>query len=316
MKTLTETDLKKIDDFMMNKSRDIELAYYNYFFQNGEALFVSYALSMYQNSDGGFGHGLEPDNMMKESNAIATSKALSMLKNVGFNKNNLDDFTKNMIKKALNYSFTKIPRKGDYFYPSTIEVSKYPHAQWWNYSENMTDDWKYNPSILLASYYIYFLDSRSKFYNEALALVKRGIDFFIDIENDFRKDFINCYKTAYEILTDLGIDYRLEELFNKIISDAKKAISKPEDWGKQNYPTIPTDLFDDEIYLVDEELSLLVNKSLDFLIDSRMPIGVWDINWKWNNYEEEYEVARIKWTGVLAVNNLILLQKFKRVQLS
>ena len=82
MLKLTQDDVKKIESFMINKTRDLELALYNCLIDGDDNLMVSYALSMYQNGDGGFGHGLEPDNTCPSSSTIATEYALSLLRRI------------------------------------------------------------------------------------------------------------------------------------------------------------------------------------------------------------------------------------------
>lgn len=308
---LTKEDVKKIESFMLNKARDLELAYYNTLIDNDDPMMVSYALSMYQNRDGGFGHGLEPDNCCPSSSAIATSCALEMLKNCGFSRDNMDEFTADMVNKAMKYIFINAPKINGIIAPVSEDTNKYPHAIWWNYSEDLVKEFKHNPEILLYIYAIHFLSPRTKNYQLALSLIKPMIDDYLHDEN-VNKNYIICYTECYSILKKEGINYRLEELFQKLISDIKKCISPEEEWGSNNYPTLPYEVITED-FLIDEFVDLY-NKSLDFMINNRLSIGVWDINWTWNNeYTDEYEVARIKWSGVIAVKNLYLLIKNKRV---
>ena len=92
---------------MINKTRDLELPLYNCLIDGDDNLMVSYALSMYQNGDGGFGHGLEPDNTCPSSSTIATEYALSLLRRIGYDKSNLDEMTKTMVNRAFKYIFSQ-----------------------------------------------------------------------------------------------------------------------------------------------------------------------------------------------------------------
>lgn len=49
--------------FVYRNARPLDLARWKYHFENGSEQEVLAALSAYQNEDGGFGHGLEEDNM-------------------------------------------------------------------------------------------------------------------------------------------------------------------------------------------------------------------------------------------------------------
>ena len=57
MKTISLEELKVYEKYIYNRARDIEIAKYNYHFNDGEREDVAMALSIYQNRDGGFGHG-------------------------------------------------------------------------------------------------------------------------------------------------------------------------------------------------------------------------------------------------------------------
>ena len=66
MAIFKKSELEIIEKEMYNKARDIDVAIYNALFSNMPLMFVSTALSGYQNKDGGFAHALEIDNYNKE----------------------------------------------------------------------------------------------------------------------------------------------------------------------------------------------------------------------------------------------------------
>jgi hypothetical protein len=66
-------------------------------FENGSKENVLKQLKSYQNEDGGFGNGFEPDFRCKESSALATAIGLHYLSRVGANE------TEQMVKKTVNY---------------------------------------------------------------------------------------------------------------------------------------------------------------------------------------------------------------------
>lgn len=65
---------------MLQRARNLERSLFRYEFENGSFTDVLIELSRYQNEDGGFGHGLEPDLRCKESSALATTRALEILR--------------------------------------------------------------------------------------------------------------------------------------------------------------------------------------------------------------------------------------------
>lgn len=63
---------KKARNFIYKNARPIDIARWQYLFENGNRDNVLKALSSYQNKDGGFGHALEPDCWNPNSSPIQT----------------------------------------------------------------------------------------------------------------------------------------------------------------------------------------------------------------------------------------------------
>ena len=62
MRKLSSEDYQEIRLWMYGNARQIELAIWQYYFENGSKEAVLSSLSFYQNDDGGFGHTLEADS--------------------------------------------------------------------------------------------------------------------------------------------------------------------------------------------------------------------------------------------------------------
>lgn len=73
---------EKARQFIYQNARPLELARWQVHFENGSREAVLQALQVYQNEDGGFGHGLEPDNWNPNSTPIATWAACSILREI------------------------------------------------------------------------------------------------------------------------------------------------------------------------------------------------------------------------------------------
>ena len=61
MKLLTSDSFKKARTFVMEQGRELERRLLSYYFNDGTPTSVLDELASYQNQDGGFGNGLEPD---------------------------------------------------------------------------------------------------------------------------------------------------------------------------------------------------------------------------------------------------------------
>lgn len=62
MQMMSTQAIEEIRRWMYRNARPIELAQWQYHFENGSSQNVLYALSAFQNEDGGFGHALDCDN--------------------------------------------------------------------------------------------------------------------------------------------------------------------------------------------------------------------------------------------------------------
>ncbi|MFX1317135.1 MAG: hypothetical protein ACFE9T_14840, partial [Promethearchaeota archaeon] len=76
MRTIDENQIKKIKEFIFKNSRLLERRLFSFFFEKGEKNDVIKALVAYQNLDGGFGNGIEPDLLCPDSSAIGAETAM------------------------------------------------------------------------------------------------------------------------------------------------------------------------------------------------------------------------------------------------
>src|SRR5947209_8251729 len=72
-------NLQAAGEFIRTNGREIDVALFEYHFGGGSRSAVIDALEHYQNGDGGFGHGLEPDITGPASNPFAIDLALSIV---------------------------------------------------------------------------------------------------------------------------------------------------------------------------------------------------------------------------------------------
>jgi hypothetical protein len=81
---LSKTNYLKARDFMLTNARMIERRLFHFYFENGSVEGVYHAVFAYRNSDGGFGHGMEPDTASPESQPLFSIMALETLDEVGY----------------------------------------------------------------------------------------------------------------------------------------------------------------------------------------------------------------------------------------
>ncbi|MEL6559858.1 MAG: hypothetical protein AAFQ94_16840 [Bacteroidota bacterium] len=81
---LSKEKYLKARDFILTNARMIERRLFGYHFENDDSTGVYHAAYAYRNSDGGFGHGMEPDTASPESQPLFSIMALETLDEVGW----------------------------------------------------------------------------------------------------------------------------------------------------------------------------------------------------------------------------------------
>jgi hypothetical protein len=109
----------------------------------GSAGDVLTALAVFQNPDGGFGHGLEPDTQSPASTAIATSIGFRLLARVGAPGDHP------MVRGVIGWLDRALDREGGVWPIVGKDVDLAPHAPWWVWSADLAENWNgfaYNPT--------------------------------------------------------------------------------------------------------------------------------------------------------------------------
>src|SRR5215469_8027926 len=119
----TAPDLDKATEFIWSTARLLDRRRFAYVFLDGNSQDVLTALRPYQNADGGFGSGLEPDIRGPVSQPVPTWTALSILDETG----TMGD---PIVHSICDYLLSITAREGGvpFVLPSARD---YPHAPWW-----------------------------------------------------------------------------------------------------------------------------------------------------------------------------------------
>jgi len=75
---------EKAREFMYRNARPLDLARFQYHFEDGSKENVVNVLSYYQNTDGGFGHALEADCWNPTSTPLHAGTACEILREIDF----------------------------------------------------------------------------------------------------------------------------------------------------------------------------------------------------------------------------------------
>ena len=131
---------ERAESFIYNNARLIDRHLFAYLFTSGAREPVLAALRAYQNEDGGFGNGLEPDIRAPVSQPQPVEIAFHIL-------DMIDGFDDPMVARACDYLMTITGEAGGVPF-SLPTLNPYPHAPWWQAAENPPPS--LNPTAALA----------------------------------------------------------------------------------------------------------------------------------------------------------------------
>lgn len=294
-----------IKEGIMNNARLLEQKLFEYHFEdaNGEA--VIEVLSQYQNNDGGFGHGLEPDFKLVSSSAMATSIGLGILSHF----DNLE-LAQEMIRKAIRYLEETYDsnRRGWYAVPK--EVNNFPHAPWWTYSDDIKMtvidiSWG-NPTAELIGYL-----SRYRKYLESLNiqfLLEHTVNFLNQKKTFESEHELYCFIRMYN---EMGLEYK--KMMEKVITLGVRQLINLNETEWINYVPTPLKFIEEGAVDYFQISESDINRNLDYYIRILENNKRIEPNWQWGMYEAEWNVAKREWTGIITLEALIKLRMFNRI---
>lgn len=293
---------KQTKIWMQRNARPLELARWEYLFDGGSRERVIQYLASYQNEDGGFGNGLEPDFWMPDSSAIATWSACQQLIEVNATKD------EKIVRNLVNYLLLSYNREAELWLTVTPEHNLYPHAPHWQYTKDVQSAWMYNPSVELAAYLIHWSNEESEANKLGWQVIEKAFTYLQQAE-DMGFYEINNYQKAANLLQDKMGDSK--KVLAKIHQLAERAMNKlPDTWGK-SYGALPLDLIHNQEDLLYHQYRNLVEENIVYLHKTITTEGVWNPSWDWGDDQLHFAVAKQQWMGIIAINNQQKLQIFQ-----
>lgn len=309
MKLLTK---QKQDDMARQvslKSRDIDICIFSALDGSLPKEMLLDCLMLYVNNDGGFGHGLYIDNYNVNSSVYQVYEAFRLLDMLDFDSSCQNELYDQIINKACNYLYNRVPPVKGIWNPNTKSNNDYAHSKEFEYNEENKKLFGLHPTAALLGYTLLFVKPTKAYYKKALATLPLILKEFYA-----KEEF-----TKYELISFNSLLNSLRKC-NLLLEDQKKIEEKLTEYVKKN---ISSDFSNKSanrplevaLYLEDSAFDDLKNQELDYLIDSIAPHGMWDYNesWGYDKYAEE-DSAKLKWIGAGTVNNYFLLKKYGRLE--
>lgn len=296
--------LEKAKVFIYRNARPLDLARWQYHFENGSKEAVLTALAYYQNEDGGFAHALEPDAWNPNSSPIQTWAATEILHEIDFT-----DSSHPLIIGILTYLESGQDFADSLWYNTIASNNDYPHAPWWHASNGSTHYDSYNPSACLAGFIVRHAAEQSSLYRLGERIVMNAYEYLLSPEWQIEMHLISCYIRMLDYCQEAGtsaIDTAvLEERLRQAVS---ASITKDTSaWGV-SYITKPSQFFNPKRSVFYEDNKEIADYEADFIVRTQLDDGSWDIPWSWGDYPDAWAISKNWWQGHAIISNLLFLK--------
>ncbi|MFW9846494.1 MAG: hypothetical protein ACFFD6_07090 [Candidatus Thorarchaeota archaeon] len=289
-------------EFVRNHARDLDRMLFSYKFEDSSKDDVLQVLSKYQNPDGGFGHGIEPDFRLKDSSPMATSVGLQYCEELDI------DSEDTMASSAVKYLVSTFQSDGGYWPFTFLDVNEEPHAPWWHAEEIVAPSetkWP-NPNAEIVGYlnkYAMHVPEETLNAINTRALANLESSKYI---GGLIYDII-CWNRIFPYLPKplrLKARNKLKRTFLKVIPTMEEILREVRIFSLAPNP-------DSLLYrLFSDDVNILIFSE----IGKQFPDGGWWPTWKWDQYEEVWNVAKVEWAGKITVECLISLNSYNLIE--
>ena len=304
---LSERQQARTRQYIELYGRNLDSRLYEFHFQNGDRERVLEALSAYQNTDGGFGHALEPDMRTPASSVITTSLGLLLLKEIGAT------FAEPIVQAAIEYLFSNYDRVNDVWPIVPPQVEDAPHAPWWNYNDSAQNfsDFLANPrACIIGHLYQYKELVPADFLEQATRSLLEYLEQ--NSPTSLSMHDLLCFLNLAE--ADNLPSQDREQILAKLAAAVREMVNlSPESWS--SYGLQPLDVAprpDSPLRAALEERAIEAN--LDYQIKRQLADGSWPLTWSWADVDPvSWSAAEREWKANLALNNLKVFRAYGRL---
>jgi len=289
-------------DFLDQNGRGLDIALLRQWpAKEGAGEAVLAALAPFQNPDGGFGHGLEPDIQSPASSALATSIGLRFLARGEAQGDHP------MVTAAIGWLDANLDRERGVWPIIGPDVDLAPHAPWWTWSEDLAASWngfRFNPTAeILAWLYRY----RAAVPGALLAAVEAGLRRTL-VETALIEGAYDL-KCALRLIEADGLPPDLADPLAALVSRSI-ADHDPADEHASPFDFAPTPASPFAGAVTDRTAAALAA-----LIAAQSEDGGWTPFWDWSFVDAgAWETALRDWRGWLTREALETLLTWRRVE--
>ncbi len=302
---MKSTTFEKAKTFMYRNARPLDLARFQYHFENGSKEAVMKVLAYYQNEDGGFGHAVETDCWNPNSIPMHASTASDIIRQIDFKD----------AKHPVIQGLLKWYASGKHFNGKTWAVTPesnnlYPHAPWWHTESVSSCHTDYNGTAQIAGFIVRYAEKDSSLFQLGVKIANEAISA---LSHDEIMDMHTCacYLRMAELFENANAEnyIPLDELKRKLHQSVHKLIvTDISKWG--SYVCLPSRFItskESEYYSENKDIA---DYECEHIINMQLPDGSWNITWNWEDYPEEWAISKNWWKGQLIIEKLLYLKGF------
>ncbi len=290
----------------LERGRALEAAVFAYTLEDGPAWHVLDALAAFQNPDGGFGHGLEPDVLCGATSALATSVALRRLAEIAAPPGHT------LVAGATDWARRTIDPGTRTWRIVPPEAEDAPRAPWWDQDglEERFHGFALNPKADLVAQLFALSDGEDGWLDQLAGDVVREIEHrTVAATNLDMHEIIACVALADAPHVPVSVRHRLVELLGPIVDAA--VLRDPDAW--HDYGLRPLAVAPRPGCAFAGALHDVVHAELDYLIAEQASDGAWWPTWAWGRDDATWERQREAWASVLTLDALTRLHAYGRL---
>jgi len=291
--------------FVETTARPLEVGRFYYHFEGASDESVLAALGEYQNTDGGFGHALEPDLRANESSALCTSIAFQILRSTQARPAEV------FLSTSIAYFLETLDREQGHWRIIPQSAGRTPHAPWWNQTdrEDVFDSFSLNPSAEILGY---LYDCQRYVASDIISLVSdRVISYLSGLEKIEMHELLCCLRLLRTETLPKDTRDQIRRKLTYLIDGT--VACDPTHW--EGYSLRPLQVVNDPGSLFMAGLEEAVAANLEYEISSQNEDGSWPLSWSWGNtFPDAWEEARREWSGIITIEKLLLLKRFRRIE--
>jgi hypothetical protein len=310
MKRLSREAFDRVRQFLKTQARPLDRAMFEYLFETASVESVIAELAHFQNEDGGFGRGLEPDLRTPSSSALATGIGLRMLEELRCSTDHP------MVRKAVSYLLATFDHQTKVWRVVPHDTNAFPHAPWWHDEDGSLartfDDFLIIPRAEIVGLLHHFSPLvPADWLNDLTERTVADIEAIEALGTGGGDDL--SYALSLAETEELPQHFR-RRLIARIRAITPAVVSRdPQEWD--TYCISPLKLASSPQSIVADLLWDDLQVHLDYQIDHQTPEGTWDPVWTWGDfYPGVWEQAKLEWRGHLTLNTLITLQAFGHIE--